>query len=576
MAQQIINSGTATTNYDPLDMNNYKLEKLPKMQKSGFEKILQRIGGPLAILAFVFIYWFADISFINNLDTNKETTTLAEGAVKRYDEMYKKAEKKLAVVVDASGKETKHELSAAEQDQLKTDTHNRFLRINYAMLAIFVAAIILWITEAIPNYLTSLIVILMIVLTGVTSDKEAYAQLGHPVMWLNILSFILASMLVKTQVAKRFAIWFVLKFGKSASGIILSFIVINIVLSAFISATTAKAAILLPIFMVVAAIYGASQGKRNNFGRNLVLQNLFQINLGANSFLTGSGATLLAGSLIAGALGIGAFSYQDWFKCAFPMNLILILIGWFVGSKIYFRLKKGEDKPQIEGGLDRLRDELHKLGKMSAQEYKAIAIFLVVLLLWATDKQHGINQTAVAFMGAVVALLPKIGIVKWNDVDIPWHLLLFSAGAYTLGAGLEATGLPGTMINALFGALGIGASTPFWVIYLILTASILLFSLIFESKTMLTLIFVPIAIGVAQSNGYSIMSLAFPVALLVGHVYVLPFNSKPAALLYTTNQYSISDTFKFGITMMFISWLMVILWGDTVLRWFGYTNGVFF
>ena len=576
MAQQVINSGTATTNYDPLDMNNYKLEKLPKMQKSGFEKILQRIGGPLAILAFVFIYWFADISFINNLDTNKETTTLAEGAVKRYDEMYKKAEKKLAVVVDASGKETKHELSAAEQDQLKTDTHNRFLRINYAMLAIFVAAIILWITEAIPNYLTSLIVILMIVLTGVTSDKEAYAQLGHPVMWLNILSFILASMLVKTQVAKRFAIWFVLKFGKSASGIILSFIVINIVLSAIISATTAKAAILLPIFMVVAAIYGASQGKRNNFGRNLVLQNLFQINLGANSFLTGSGATLLAGSLIAGALGIGAFSYQDWFKCAFPMNLILILIGWFVGSKIYFRLKKGEDKPQIEGGLDRLRDELHKLGKMSAQEYKAIAIFLVVLLLWATDKQHGINQTAVAFMGAVVALLPKIGIVKWNDVDIPWHLLLFSAGAYTLGAGLESTGLPGTMINALFGALGIGASTPFWVIYLILTASILLFSLIFESKTMLTLIFVPIAIGVAQSNGYSIMSLAFPVALLVGHVYVLPFNSKPAALLYTTNQYSISDTFKFGITMMFISWLMVILWGDTVLRWFGYTNGVFF
>ncbi len=576
MAEQEITSGVPKTQFDPLDMNNYKLEKLPKMQKSGFEKILQRIGGPLALLAFVLIYWFLPVSFINNIDTNKETTTLSEGAIKRYDEMYKKGEKKLTVVIDANGKETKHELSQGEQSQLQADTHSNFLRINRAMLAIFVAAIILWITEAIPNYLTSLIVIMMIVLTGVTSDKEAYAQLGHPVMWLNILSFILASMLVKTQVAKRFAIWFVIKFGKSTNGIILSFIVINIVLSAFISATTAKAAILLPIFMVVAAIYGASQGHRNNFGRNLVLQNLFQINLGANSFLTGSGATLLAGSLIGGALGLSTVSYQDWFKAAFPMNIILILIGWLVGSKIFFPLKKEERKPQIEGGMDRLRDELHKLGKMSAQEYKAIAIFLVVLILWATDKQHGINQTAVAFMGAVVALLPKIGIVKWNDVDIPWHLLLFSAGAYTLGAGLEATGLPGTMINALFASLGIGASTPFWVLYLILTASILLFSLIFESKTMLTLIFVPIAIGVAQSNGYPVMSLAFPVALLVGHVYVLPFNSKPAALLYTTNQYSISDTFKFGITMMFISWLMIIVWGDTVLRWFGYTNGVFF
>ena len=565
--------------FDPLDMNNYRIEKLPKMQKSGFEKILQRIGAPLAIIVFIAVYWMADISFINNIDTNHETTTLTESAMKRYDQMEKAEREAMTTVASENGAQVSEskELTAEQQAQLTDATHKKFIRINYAMLAIFLAAIILWITEAIPNYLTSLIVILSIVLTGITTDKTAYAQLGHPVMWLNILSFILASMLVKTQVAKRFAIWFVLKFGKNAGGIILSFIVINLVLSAFISATTAKAAILLPIFMVVAAIYGATGGeKRNNFGRNLILQNLFQINLGANAFLTGSGATLLAGSLIAGALGIGAFSYQDWFKAAFPMNVLLILIAWFVGSKIFFPLKKEERVPQIAGGMERLRDELKKLGKMKTEEYKAIAIFVVVLLLWATDKQHGINQTAVAFMGAVVALLPGIGIVKWNDVDIPWHLLLFSAGAYTLGAGLDATGLPGTLVDALFTSLGITQATPFWAIYMLLTAGILLFSLIFQSKTMLTLIFIPIAIGVAQKNGYPIMSLAFPVAMLVGHVYVLPFNSKPAALLYTTNQYSWSDTFKFGITMMFISWLMILLWGETVLRWFGYTNGVIF
>ncbi|MBO4870487.1 MAG: DASS family sodium-coupled anion symporter [Muribaculaceae bacterium] len=565
--------------FDPLDMNNYRIEKLPKMQKSGFEKILQRIGAPLAIIVFIAVYWMADISFINNIDTNHETTTLTESAMKRYDQMEKAEREAMTTVASENGAQVSEskELTAEQQAQLTDATHKKFIRINYAMLAIFLAAIILWITEAIPNYLTSLIVILSIVLTGITTDKTAYAQLGHPVMWLNILSFILASMLVKTQVAKRFAIWFVLNFGKNAGGIILSFIVINLVLSAFISATTAKAAILLPIFMVVAAIYGATGGeKRNNFGRNLILQNLFQINLGANAFLTGSGATLLAGSLIAGALGIGAFSYQDWFKAAFPMNVLLILIAWFVGSKIFFPLKKEERVPQIAGGMERLRDELKKLGKMKTEEYKAIAIFVVVLLLWATDKQHGINQTAVAFMGAVVALLPGIGIVKWNDVDIPWHLLLFSAGAYTLGAGLDATGLPGTLVDALFTSLGITQATPFWAIYMLLTAGILLFSLIFQSKTMLTLIFIPIAIGVAQKNGYPIMSLAFPVAMLVGHVYVLPFNSKPAALLYTTNQYSWSDTFKFGITMMFISWLMILLWGETVLRWFGYTNGVIF
>ena len=103
---------------------------------------------------------------------------------------------------------------------------------------------------------------------------------------------------------------------------------------------------------------------------------------------------------------------------------------------------------------------------------------------------------------------------------------------------------------------------------MILTGSMLASALIFQSKTMQTLIFIPIAIGVAQSFGYPVMSLAFPVAML-------PFNSKPAALLYTTNQYSWSDTFRFGITMMLISWGVILLWGQTVLKWIGYTPGLF-
>ena len=524
-------------NYDPLDMSNYRIEKLPKLVKSGFEKRMAMFGFPLAALAFVYLYFFSDISFLNSFDP----ATLGHDASKRLTEL----------------------------------GLDGFSRINYAMLAIFVSGIILWISEPIPNYLTSLIIILAIVLTGVTTDKVAYAQLGHPVMWLNILSFVLASMLVKTRVAKRFALWFVLRFGKNAMMVIFSFVVINIVLSAFISATTAKATILLPIFMVIAAIYGATGGEnRNNFGRNLVLQNLFQINIGASGFITGSGANLLAGSMIAGAMGWSVFSYQDWFIAAFPLCLILIIIGWFVGTKLIFPLKESEKHPQIEGGMKRLKDELDSMGKMSLEEFKAIAIFVIVLALWATDKQHGINQTAVAFMGAVVSLLPGIGVVKWNDVDIPWHLLLFSAGAYTLGAGLEATGLPATLVDVLFGALGIGADTPFWVLYVILTAAMIFSALLFESKTMRALIFVPIAIGVAQKFGYSVLSLALPVALLIEHVYVLPFNSKPAALLYTTNHYSWSDTFKFGITMMVISWFMILVWGETVLNWLGYTNGL--
>src|SRR3989339_1503775 len=203
---------TIESTHDILDMNNYRVEKLKKSKKTGFEKWMEIVGGPLAIIVFLGIYYFMDISFLNDIDPG----LLGKESLKRFNDL---------------------------------GSHS-FSRINYAMLAIFAASIVLWITEAIPNYLTSLLVIITMVLTGVTSEKLAYAELGHPVMWLNILSFVLASMLVKTRVAKRFALWFVIRFGKNATWIFFSFIVINVVLSVFISATTAKATILLPIFMV--------------------------------------------------------------------------------------------------------------------------------------------------------------------------------------------------------------------------------------------------------------------------------------------------------------------------------------
>ena len=607
--------------FDPLDMNNYKIEKLPKMEKSTFEKWMARVGGPLAIVAFILVYWVVDIPFIDNL---KESDFIPTEEVVVAEPAAVVAEPVEAVVADvaqpdvaaegeatelvAEGEATEAavqlseaeteptpevvpavvEKKAAKPDEsikkavkfIEDNGWDDFTRANYAMLAIFIAAIILWITESIPNYLTALLVILGLVLTEVTTQKVAFATLGHPVMWLNILSFVLASMLVKTRVAKRLALWFVLKFGHSASGVFFSFLLINVILSAFISATTVKAAILLPIFMVVAAVYGASQGNRNNFGRNIVLQNLFQVNIGASGFLTGSGANLLAAALIGGAMGLesGSIGYTDWFAAAFPLAILLLVIGWWIGVKVIFPIPKEQRRPQIEGGLVRLREELDSMGKMTTEEYKSIAIFVGVLGMWATtDVLHTIDATTVAFIGAVVALLPGVGVVKWNDVDIPWHLMLFSAGAYAIGAGLDATALPKTMVDVMFNSLGITEATPFWVLYLLLTGMMLFSALLFQSKTMRALIFVPIAIGVAQKFGYPIMSLAFPVALLIEHVYVLPFNSKPAALLYTTNHYSWSDTFKYGFTMMLIGWAMIMVWGDTVLRWLGHTpDGLFF
>ncbi len=524
---------------DPLDMHNYRIEHLPKREKSGFEKWLAHIGLPLAIMVFILFAFVIELPFLQNIDPDTIVSLTAQVEYERIGSV-------------------------------------AFSRSNSYMLAIFLAAIILWITQALPNYQTSLILIITLVLTGVLPEEKAYAQLGHRVMWLNIMSFILASMLVATGVAKRFALWFILRFGKNAGSIFLSFIVINTVLSAFISATTAKAAILLPIFMVIAAVYGARQGEgKNNFGRSIVLQNLLNINLGAGAFVTGSGANLLAAALIGGAID-GYVYFSDWLFAMFPVMVGLMFVGYILAMKVFFPIKKEERLPQIKGGMQRLQMEYKKLGKMGPNEIKAVIIFLAILGLWATDRLHGVSATAVAFVGGIVALLPRVGIVKWNEVDIPWHLLLFSAGAYTLGAGFGITDLPSISVNAFFDNIGIGDQTAFWKLYLLLTAVMVYSALVFQSKTMRAMIFVPIAIGVASRFGFPVVSLALPVAFMIEHVYVLPFNSKPAALLYETDMYTLSNAFRFGFAMMVIAWVLNIIMGETWFRFLGITpDGVF-
>jgi di/tricarboxylate transporter len=259
------------------------------------------------------------------------------------------------------------------------------------------------------------------------------------------------------------------------------------------------------------------------------------------------------------------------------MSVIILVVGLLLGMYVFFPMKKEEQVPQIEGGIDRLRSELTAMGPMSQQEWRAVAIFLIVLFLWITKGTfHEIDETIVALIGALLALIPGIGVVKWNDVDIPWHLMLFSAGAYTLGSGLNATDLPNTMVNAAFDAMGITANTPFWVLYVIITFLMMYSGLIFQSKTIRTMVFVPIALGVEARFGFPVMSLSLPVAMLIEHCYVLPFNSKPAALLYNTNMYSQTDAFKFGITMMTFAWILILVWGETVLKWLGITPGLFF
>src|SRR5512139_547386 len=145
--------------------------------------------------------------------------------------------------------------------------------------ACFLLALVWWVTEPFPTYVTSLVLMFLLLVTRAAEPKEIMDVLGMEVIWLNLLAFILGSMLAKVRLAKRMALWLILRFGKNASHALLAFLLLHMALAPLIPATAARAVMTLPLMVVVAAIYGATEESNNNFGRNLFLLNLMGISV---------------------------------------------------------------------------------------------------------------------------------------------------------------------------------------------------------------------------------------------------------------------------------------------------------
>ena len=228
----------------------------------------------------------------------------------------------------------------------------------------------------------------------------------------------------------------------------------------------------------------------------------------------------------------------------------------------------GAFSPSQRFGEIQMQKAYDDLGPVKKNEVKAALIFGLILLVWATDKLHGLNSTVVAMLGAVIMLLPQTKLLNWNDVDIPWHLMIFSAGAYSLGAGLTATKLMDVLTIQLMEALGM-ETMSYFTLYAVLTAIFIASHFIFQSKNMRTIIYMPIVIGIAQTLKIDILALAMPVALCINCCWSLPFNAKPNAMLYGTNKYTMGESFKYGFIMSVLYWVLLLIAGATYMHWMG-------
>ncbi|MGC4082227.1 MAG: SLC13 family permease [Vicinamibacterales bacterium] len=344
-----------------------------------------------------------------------------------------------------------------------------------AALACFALALVWWITEPVPAYVTSLVLIALLVLTGAWEQDKVLAVLGMDVIWLNVMAFILSAILIRTNLARRLALSLFVRFGRRASTMLLAFVLLQLILAPLIPATAARAAMTLPLMLIVAAIYRSTAARPTNMGKNLFLQNLLGINILSSGFMTGSTANLLAVGFIS-SMGGHRVYYTDWMFANLPIAILAMLIAWAIGPRFLFPIAPEDARPSLPGGVEELDAQLHRLGPLTVAERKGLAIFALVIFLWVTDRFQTawfgftIDPVIAAMLGVILAFAPRLGLLSWNDADIPWHLMIFSAGAYAGGLALDQTGAAKWGVSHLFDALQFGSHVSFWRVYIAVVA----------------------------------------------------------------------------------------------------------
>ncbi|MDJ1112641.1 DASS family sodium-coupled anion symporter [Macrococcus sp. S115] len=440
-------------------------------------------------------------------------------------------------------------------------------------LAIFVFSLIMWISKPIPIYLTSIIAILLLPLTGAVEDQEvAFGTLGFDIIWLMIAAFVLTSAMSETNLGKRIALKLITKYGKTPRNTLAVLIIINFILAFFVPSTTARASLLVPILLVLLEVYNATPGE-SKFGKFMMLQGVVNNALSTTMVLTATSAQVIAIGFINQQTH-AKLGYMDWLLGSLPQAVFSAIIMFLIGLKLYnfeSELPSGEKADKIR---DIFKKQLETLGSMSIEEKKAAFIFFITLILWGTgdyQKQwfgFEITTEQTAVLAMLLCFLPRIGVLKWKEANIKWDLMIFSAGAYAVGNALNDSEGASYLINHLVKAMHLDQFNHALVAVILIFITV--FShLIFTSKTVRTTILIPSIITLTTQLGMNPVPIALACSYGIAYTITLPPHSKVNTLYFGTGYFSVLDELKYGligctvgsimISIIYFGWLNIVI-----------------
>jgi len=404
----------------------------------------------------------------------------------------------------------------------------------HAVLVIAVVAMILWLTEAIPLHVTSIIIAFLLAVFAKIPSGNVFAPFFDPVIALLLGGFVLAVALQKHGLDEKIAYAFVNKIGSTPKKFMLGIMLITAFFSMWIT-NTATTATILPI--AIAVLVASKIKKGSNYSKALILGVAYAATIGGISTIIGSTPNAIVVSFLAKANIV--IDFASWMYYALPFVFVMIPISWFMLLQFF--------KPEI----NKLKVKDYDKGYNFHQKI-VLLIFLVTVILWLTSKFHGVSSSVIALVPIILLYLFKL--LNTEDFSmVPWAALILFGGGLSLGSAIHSTGLDLIMANALSNVL---SGLPIFIIFICVAAFGIVLTA-FLSNTAAAALMIPIMLPLSQSLGIDIKVLAILAALGVSFDLILPIGTPPGTMAYSTGYIQVWDMVKTGLVLSAIGLLVL-------------------
>ena len=409
-----------------------------------------------------------------------------------------------------------------------------------AITLLFLAfAVVMFVIEKLPLGVTSMIVCIGLVVTGVLDVGTAFAGFIDSNVILFVAMFIVGGALFETGMANKIGS-LVTRFAKTERMLIVAIMVIVGMMSGVLS-NTGTAAVLIPVVVGIAAKSGYRRSR-------LLMPLVFAAAMGGNLSLIGAPGNMIAQSALEKmGLEFGFFEYAI-------VGLPLLIAGILFYATVGYKLLPNHD-PQDQEDFYTEKD----FGQVPKwKQWMSLIILILTLLAMIFEDQIGIKLCISGGIGALLLILTGVISEKEALKSIDLKTIFLFGGTLSLAAALEETGAGAMIADKVISALGASPS-PYMLTFVVFLLCCIMTN--FMSNTATTALMVPICLSIAQGMGADPRAVLMACVIGGSCAYATPIGMPANTMVVGIGGYRFMDYVKAGLPLIFIATIvsMIIL-----------------